>query len=162
MPKRTNYISRDEYFMWVALLSAHRSKDPSTQVGACIVDTTNRILGIWYNGFPRGCHDDEFSWSSEGDLLDKKNTYVVHAEANAILNTWSNNTTWARLYVTHFPCHECTKLIIQSGICDIIYISDIKAGIESIQASKHMLDSAGVIYHQLDSTKSDLTISFNI
>jgi len=161
MPKRTDYISRDEYFMWIALLSAQRSKDPSTQVGACIVGQDRRILGIGYNGFPRGCEDDKFPWDSEWSLLDKKNTYVVHAEANAILNTGSNNITGATIYISYFPCNECAKIIIQSWINHIVYLSDAKAEKWTYQASKRMLDAAWVSYEQLHTTKSEITISFD-
>lgn len=162
MPKKTDYISRDDYFMGVALLSAHRSKDPSTQVGACIIDKNKRIVGIGYNGFPRGCDDDQFPRESEWSLLEKKNTYVVHAEANAILNTGSNDIAGATIYVSYFPCHECAKLIIQSGIESIIYISDSKAGSESVQASKRMLDAAGVRYTQFTATTPSINLSFDI
>ena len=112
---RTDYISWDEYFMGVALLSAKRSKDPSTQVGACIVNEDKRIVGIGYNGFPRGCEDKIFPWEREGKFLTTKYAYVVHAEVNAILNS-SSNLNGATLYVSLFPCNECAKVIIQSGI----------------------------------------------
>ena len=119
--KSTNYISWDEYFMGVAMLSALRSKDPSTKVGACIVNQNKRIVGIGYNGLPCGCNDDEFPWERTGGFLDTKYAYVVHAEPNAILNSTSD-LTGATLYVTLFPCNECAKLIIQSGIREIVYI----------------------------------------
>ena len=115
--KRTDYISWDEYFMGVALLAAKRSKDPSTQVGACIVDDNNVILSTGYNGFPVGCSDDEFSWSRIGE--DTKYAYVVHAELNAILNSGGKSLRGARLYVVLFPCNECAKAIIQSGIKEV-------------------------------------------
>lgn len=70
--KRKDYISWDEYFMGVAKLSALRSKDPNTQVGACIVSNDNKILSMGYNGLPRGCSDDEFPWCRDGDPLDNK------------------------------------------------------------------------------------------
>ena len=114
--KRKDYISWDEYFMGIALLSAKRSKDPSTQVGACIVNQFNKIVGIGYNGFPIGCSDDELPWARSADDSNKtKYPYVVHAEANAILNS-TKDLHGSRMYVALFPCNECTKLIIQSGI----------------------------------------------
>ena len=118
--KSNNYISWDEYFMGVALLSSYRSKDPNTKVGACIVNKHKRIVGIGYNGFPYGCSDDEFPWERDGDFCNTKYPYVVHAEPNAILNSTSD-LHGATLYVSLFPCNECMKLIIQSGIKEIVY-----------------------------------------
>ncbi len=115
--KRTDYINWDEYFMGIALLTAMRSKDPSSQVGACIVSPENKILSLGYNGMPIGCDDDAMPWEREGEPLDTKYMYVCHAELNAILNSAHNNLKGARVYVTLFPCNECTKAIIQSGIC---------------------------------------------
>lgn len=163
MPKRTDYLARDDYFMWVAILSAQRSKDPSTQVGACIVNTDKRIIGIWYNGFPRWCHDDEFSWEKDdNNFLINRNTYVVHAEANAILNTWTNDMRWSTIYIKYFPCHECAKLIIQSGISHIVYLSDKKVHNESIQASKSMLTSANVTTKKYKPSKSNLIVNLRL
>jgi dCMP deaminase len=141
--KRARYLGWDQYFMGVATLSSFRSKDPSTQVGACIVNLDKRIVGIGYNGLPKGCSDDLFPWDSEGKYLDTKYPYVVHAEANAILNatTLLQNST---IYVTLFPCNECAKLIIQSGITEIVYQSDKNQHTEAFQASKKMLDAAGI------------------
>ena len=113
--KRTNYLSWDEYFMAVALLSAQRSKDPNTQVGACVANDQNKIVGVGYNGFPWGCSDDELPWSREGDYLDTKYPYVCHAELNAVLNSITTDLRNCRIYVGLFPCNECTKVIIQSG-----------------------------------------------
>lgn len=141
--KDTNYISWDTYFMGVALLSSYRSKDPSTKVGACIVNEQKRIIGIGYNGFPYGCNDDEFPWEREGDYLDCKYPYVVHAEPNAILNSTAS-LQGATLYVTLFPCNECAKLIIQSGIKEIVYMGDKYDGTPSDLASKKMLKAAGI------------------
>ncbi|MDD4212955.1 MAG: dCMP deaminase family protein [Bacilli bacterium] len=141
--KRTDYISWDTYFMGVALMSAMRSKDPNTQVGACIVNEKKRIIGIGYNGFPVGCDDDEFPWENNGDFLNSKYPYVVHAEPNAILNA-SCSLENATLYVTLFPCNECAKLIIQSGIKEIVYLSDKYEGTEPDLASKKMLEAAKV------------------
>ncbi len=141
--KRDNYISWDEYFMGVANLSALRSKDDTSQVGACIVDHKNHIVGIGYNGFPNGCNDDEFPWEREGDFLNTKYAYVVHAEANAILNA-SVSLEDAKIYVTLFPCNECAKLIIQSGIKEVIYLDDKYNGTDICKASRKLFDSAGV------------------
>lgn len=141
--KSTNYISWDTYFMGVALLSSYRSKDPNTKVGACIVNQQKRIIGIGYNGFPYGCSDDEFPWERNGDYLDCKYPYVVHAEPNAILNSTTSLEN-AILYVTLFPCNECAKLIIQAGIKEIVYMEDKYNGTPSDTASKKMLEAAGV------------------
>lgn len=144
------HISWDKYFMGVAILSSKRSKDPSTQVGACIVNQDKRIIGIGYNGFPKGCDDDVFPWGkTSSDLLETKYPYVVHAETNALLNTTSS-TKNATLYVTLFPCNECAKLIIQSGISHIIYMSDKNRGTTSELASKRMLDAAGITYNKME------------
>ena len=140
--KRTDYISWDEYFMGVALLAAKRSKDPSTQVGACIVDDNNVILSTGYNGFPVGCSDDEFSWSRIGE--DTKYAYVVHAELNAILNSGGKSLRGARLYVVLFPCNECAKAIVQVGIKEVIYLDDKHHDDDIYKASKSILEMAGV------------------
>lgn len=147
--KDQNYISWDTYFMGVALLSSYRSKDPSTKVGACIVNQQKRIIGIGYNGFPYGCDDDEFPWAREGDYLECKYPYVVHAEPNAILNS-TTSLEGATLYVTLFPCNECAKLVIQAGIKEIVYMSDKYSGTPSDLASKKMLDAAGVKTRKMD------------
>lgn len=146
--KDNNYINWDEYFMGVALLSSKRSKDPNTKVGACIVNTAKKIIGIGYNGFPYGCDDDKFPWERVGDFLDCKYPYVVHAEPNAILNSTMSLDN-ATIYVTLFPCHECAKLIIQSGIKEIVYMSDKYNGTDSDIASKRMLKAAGVKTRQM-------------
>lgn len=146
--KNNNYISWDTYFMGVAELSALRSKDPNTQVGACIVNSKNRIIGIGYNGFPYGCEDDTYPWSRDGSFLETKYPYVVHAEPNAILNS-TTSLEGATMYVTLFPCHECAKLIIQSGIKQIVYASNKYEGTESNIASQNMLTSAGVKCRQI-------------
>ena len=140
--KRSDYISWDEYFMGVALLAAKRSKDPNTQVGACIVDSNNVILTTGYNGFPIGCSDDEFPWDREGEIT--KYPYVVHAELNAILNASGKSLKGARIYVALFPCNECAKAIIQSGIKEVVYLSDKYADTPGNKASKLMLTTAGV------------------
>ena len=153
--KDNNYISWDEYFMGVAVLSSMRSKDPNTKVGACIVNTSKRIIGIGYNGFPYGCSDDEFPWERTGGFLDTKYAYVVHAEPNAILNATSDLTN-ATLYVTLFPCNECAKLIIQSGIREIVYVSDKYQDTDASKASRRMLEAAGLKLRQLDAPKISL------
>ena len=146
--KRQNYISWDDYFMGVAYLSSLRSKDESSQVGACIVNPQNRIVGIGYNGLPIGCSDDAFPWEREGKWLDTKYPYVVHAEPNAILNA-TVPLVGSRIYVTLFPCNECAKLIIQSGIRELIYLSDKYEGTDVDVASKRLLNAAGVTWRKL-------------
>lgn len=141
-------ITWDEYFMGLAHLSALRSKDPNTQVGACIVDTDNKVVSIGYNGMPRGCNDADFPWEREGGFLDTKYAFVVHAELNAILNS-PRPVKDCTLYVSLFPCNECAKAIIQSGIRKIIYESDKYNGTEGNVASKKMLQEAGVELKQL-------------
>lgn len=160
MAKREDYISWDEYFMGIALLSSYRSKDPSTQVGACIVDGNNKIMSVGYNGFPMGCDDDTFPWDRTGDEFDTKYPYVCHAELNAILNSGGRNLKDCKIYVALFPCNECAKAIIQSGIKEVIYISDKYADSVSVRASKRMMDSAGVKYHKINLNHDELKISF--
>lgn len=139
-------ISWTQYFMGVAKLSAFRSKDPNTQVGACIVNNDNKIVGVGYNGLPWGCEDNEFPWEvREGELYETKYPYVVHAELNAILNS-TGNLKGCRIYVSLFPCHECVKAIIQSGISEIVYEDDKYCGSDSDRAAKRMLDAANVKY----------------
>ncbi len=148
MGKRENYISWDEYFMGIAQLSGMRSKDPHTQVGACIVSGNHKILSVGYNGFPIGCSDDAFPWEREGDELSTKYPYVTHGEMNAILNYRGGSLEGTILYVSLFPCNECAKAIIQAGIRKIVYDSDKYALSPSTVASKRMLDAAGVEYVQ--------------
>jgi dCMP deaminase len=161
MSKRSNYISWDEYFMGVALLSAKRSKDPSTQVGACIVNSKNKIVGAGYNGLPAGCNDDEFPWDKTGDFLQTKYPYVCHAELNAILNNIGMDLHGCRIYTALFPCNECSKAIIQSGITEVIYLSDKYSGTDSFIASKKMLDTAGVSCRRVVANVNDIQLSFN-
>lgn len=158
--KREEYISWDEYFMGIALLSAYRSKDPNTQVGACIVNRENRIMSLGYNGLPRGCSDDEFPWDRTGAELDTKYPYVVHAELNAILNSGGRSLADCILYVALFPCNECAKAIIQSGISEVRFLSDKYANTVPVRASRRMFDAAGVRYRQLDMNHKQLTIHF--
>ncbi len=160
--KRENYISWDEYFMGVALLAAMRSKDPNTQVGACIVDGENRILSTGYNGFPSGCSDDTFPWEREGAFGETKYPFVVHAELNAILNAHGKNLVGSRVYVALFPCNECAKAIIQSGIREVVYLSDKYAETDSTLASKRMLEAAGVKLTQLKPGCRSLTVDFDV
>ena len=157
--KRKDYLSWDEYFMGVALLSGQRSKDPSTQVGACIASAQNKIVGVGYNGFPMGCSDDVMPWSREGDYLDTKYPYVCHAELNAVLNAISD-LRGCRIYVALFPCNECAKVIIQSGIQEIIYLSDKYADTESIMAAKYMLETAGVPYRQFVPKRDTVLLAY--
>jgi len=142
--KREDYISWDEYFMGVAHLSGMRSKDPGTQVGACIVSQDNKILSMGYNGFPIGCSDDEFPWAREGEELDTKYPYVTHSELNAILNYRGGSLEGTKIYVSLFPCNECAKAIIQAGIKTVVYDSDKYAGTPGNVASRKMFDAAGV------------------
>ena len=157
--KRTDYISWDEYFMGVAKMSALRSKDPNTQVGACIVSNDNKILSMGYNGLPRGCSDDEFPWAREGAPLDNKYMYTAHSELNAILNYRGGSLDNAKMYVTLFPCNECAKAIIQAGIKTIGYDCDKYADTASVIASKRMLNAAGVRYYQYQRTEREITIT---
>ena len=152
MEKRKDYITWDEYFMGVAKLSAQRSKDPNTQVGACIVSPDHKILSMGYNGLPIGCSDDEFPWAREGGELDTKYLYVTHSELNAILNYRGGSLDGSTLYVTLFPCNECAKAIIQAGIRTVVYGSDKYAESAAVLASKRMFDAAGVRYYQYQKT----------
>ena len=154
--KRLDYISWDEYFMGVAKLAARRSKDPNTQVGACIVSPENIIISTGYNGMPKGCSDDEFPWGREG--AETKYPYVVHAELNAILNANGRDLRGSRVYVALFPCNECAKAIIQSGVKEVVYLSDKYAGSAENLASKRMLDAAGVKYTRLRAATKQITI----
>lgn len=145
--KRADYISWDEYFMAVAHLAGMRSKDPHTQVGACIVSPDNKILSIGYNGFPRGCADDVFPWARDGESVqDTKYAYVTHGELNAILNYRGGSLEGTKLYVSLFPCNECAKAIIQAGIRTVVYSCDKYDGTPENLASKRMFDAAGVQY----------------
>lgn len=159
--KRQYYLSWDEYFMGIALLSAKRSKDPSTQVGACIVSQQNRIVSVGYNGLPFGCSDDVFPWAREGEFLDTKYPYVCHAELNAILNSAGQSMQGCHIYVPLFPCNECSKAIIQVGIKEIIYLSDKYAETDIVKASKRMLDAAGVSYRALSQDGFEVCLSFD-
>ena len=158
--KRQDYLSWDEYFMGIAMLSGMRSKDPNTQVGCCIVSQDNKILSMGYNGLPNGCSDDEYPWAREGDdPLETKYVYAVHSELNAILNYGGGNLKGAKIYVSLFPCNECAKAIIPAGIKEVIYDSDKYDDTASVIASKRMMDSAGVRYYQYHRTEREITIT---
>ena len=164
--KREDYLNWDEYFMGMAILASKRSKDPGTQVGACIVSNKkdeigpNRILSIGYNGFPQGCSDDEFPWDREGEQLETKYPYVVHAELNAILNARGSILTGSSIYVSLFPCNECCKAIIQSGIKEVVYLSDKYKDTDAVKASKRMFNSAGVALRVLKPSLDKIELSF--
>ena len=161
MPKRKDYISWDEYFMGVALLSGCRSKDPNTQVGACIVNTQNKIVGAGYNGLPIGCNDEDFPWEKGGDFLQTKYPYVCHAELNAILNNIGMDLSGCRIYTALFPCNECSKAIIQSGIKEVIFLSDKYDGTDVCIASKRLLEAAGVSYRKVVVQRNRIELSFD-
>lgn len=157
--KRKDYISWDEYFMGVAKLAGLRSKDPNSQVGSCIVSQDNKILSIGYNGFPKGCSDDVFPWGREGEELDTKYFYVTHSELNAILNYRGGSLEGSKIYVSLFPCNECSKAIIQSGIREIIFDSDKYGDTPAVIASRRMLDAAGVHYRRYIPTGREIHIT---
>ncbi len=161
MTKRDDYISWDEYFMGIALLSAKRSKDPNTQVGACIVSDSNKIMSVGYNGFPIGCSDDEFPWERSGEDYDTKYPYVCHAELNAILNNAGGNLVGCRIYVALFPCNECAKAIIQCGIKEVVYLSDKYADTWNNRASKRMFTAAGVCQRKINLRNGEILLSFD-
>ena len=158
--KREDYISWDEYFMGVAHLSGMRSKDPHTQVGACIVSRENKILSMGYNGFPSGCSDEDFPWARDGEELDTKYPFVTHSELNAILNYRGGSLEGTKLYVSLFPCNECAKAIIQAGIKTVIYDSDKYQGTPANMASKRMFDAAGITYESY--RRSGMTIRIEV
>ncbi|MBR3095660.1 MAG: dCMP deaminase family protein [Clostridia bacterium] len=161
MPKRSDYLSWDEYFMGIAILSSYRSKDPNTQVGAYIVNDHNKIMSVGYNGFPIGCSDDQFPWEREGDAYDTKYPYVCHAELNAILNNAGANLAGCRIYVALFPCNECAKAIIQSGIREVVYLSDKYADTPMTRASKRMFNAAGVKLTKLQPKRESIVIDLD-
>lgn len=157
--KRQDYLSWDEYFMGIAALSAMRSKDPSTQVGACIVNADKRILSMGYNGMPRCCSDDVFPWDREGNPLDSKYLFVCHAELNAILNCAMGSVRGCTVYTTLFPCNECAKAIIQAGITEVVYMSDKYATTDSTLAAKRMFDTAGVKYRPYNISNKEVNLT---
>ena len=145
--------------MGIAVLSSLRSKDPNTQVGACIVSPERKIIGVGYNGFPTGCSDDDLPWQREGEWLDTKYPYVCHAELNAILNSPISSLKGATLYVALFPCNECAKAIIQTGIRKVVYLSNKYENSEATMASRKMLCAAGVELEQLVTTRKEIVLS---
>lgn len=155
------HISWDEYFMGIALLSAFRSKDPNTKVGACVVNEDKIIVGVGYNGFPTGCDESVLSWDRDGDFLNTKYAYVCHAELNAILNSAGRSLKGCTLYVDLFPCNECAKAIIQSGIKRIVFLSDKYSGTDSNVASKKMLDLVGIKYNQLKVERKSILLDYH-
>lgn len=158
--KRLDYISWEEYFMAVAELSALRSKDPNTRVGACIVNRKKHIIGIGYNGFPVGCSDDELPWDREGDFLDTKYPYVCHAEMNAISNSSNKaDLDGGTMYISLFPCNECAKLIVQVGIKEVVYLSDKYHEEPVFVAARRIFDMAGVKYRQLDPKHTEISLT---
>ena len=159
--KRIDHITWDEYFMGVAILSAMRSKDPNTQVGACIVSPDRKIVGVGYNGFPKGCSDDDLPWEREGNWIDTKYPYVCHAELNAILNSSITSLKGSTLYVALFPCNECAKAIIQTGISKVVYLSDKYRDTDATKASRMMLTAAGIELKQLVTEKKELILHFH-
>lgn len=155
---RTDNLNWDEYFMSIAHLSSLRSKDPSTQVGACIVDGDNKVVSIGYNGMPRGISDNEIPWG-HGEGLESKYLYVCHAEFNAILNTRNGSALkGCKIYVTLFPCNECAKAIIQTGIKEIIYLDDKYHDHVEQNASRNMLDMAGIKYRKYEGRKVSIDV----
>ena len=155
--KKQDYLSWDQYFMGIAKLSALRSKDPNTSVGACIVGTDNKILSVGYNGMPQGCSDDEYPW--DRDPLNTKYLFVCHAELNALLNYTGTNLQGARIYTTLFPCNECTKALIQSGISEVIYMEDKYRDTPSVMAAKRMMKSAGICWREYKSMEKTISLS---
>lgn len=144
--KRENYIGWDEYFMAIAKLSAMRSKDPNTQVGACIVNEEHRIVSIGYNGMPNGIDDDIVPWDRVGGVKDTKYAYICHAESNAIINASGKSLKGCTIYVDLFPCNICAQLIIQAGIKKVVYLSDKYHDEETYQVSRFLFDHAKVEY----------------
>lgn len=157
--KRKRYITWDQYFMAVALVSAERSKDPVTQVGACIVNPDKRIVGIGYNGMPNGCSDDDMPWGKgSNNILETKKLYVCHAEMNAIVNKIAADIRGCMIYVTLHPCNNCAKIIIQSGIKEVVYYDDKNRHKDEFKASQYMFDKAGVTIRKYSPTTTNFTI----
>ena len=150
--KRADVISWDEFFMRVAVAAAMRSKDPNTQVGACIAGMDHRILSVGYNGTPTGLDDEDFPWETTDDPLTDKHNYVLHAEANAILNFRGSlkELAGATVYVTLFPCKECAKMLVQAGIGEVVYLGDKYHDTQDAVISRSVLDRCGVSYRQIE------------
>ncbi|XP_051251776.1 deoxycytidylate deaminase-like [Dicentrarchus labrax] len=156
----TDYLSNEDYFMALACLSAKRSKDPNTQVGACIVNQENKIVGIGHNGMPNGC-DGKLPWSRDAvNKLDNKYFYVCHAELNAIMNKNSADVKGCTMYVTLFPCNECAKLIIQAGIRDVVFLSDKYHTLVETEASRRLLRTAGIQFEEFQPQRAEIPIAF--
>ncbi len=155
---RKDYIKWDEYFMGLAKLSAERSKDPNTQVGACIVNEAHKVVALGYNGMPRGVQDSDMPWEREGDFLNTKYAYVCHSELNAILNSVAN-TEGCTIYVTLFPCNECAKAIVQAGIKRVVYADDKYADTDGTKASKTIFDRCGVKYDEYKPSGKNISLS---
>jgi dCMP deaminase len=155
--ERTDVISWDEFFMRVAIAASQRSKDPNTQVGACIADTNHRILSVGYNGTPQALSDEDFPWGDSDDPLHDKHSYVIHAEANAILNYRGTlrDMAGATVYVTLFPCHECAKMLCQAGVGEVVYLEDKYDGTVDNQISKHVLDLCSVRWRPIESAAGE-------
>ena len=155
--ERTDVISWDEFFMRVAIAASQRSKDPNTQVGACIADTNHRILSVGYNGTPQALSDEDFPWGDSDDPLHDKHSYVIHAEANAILNYRGTlrDMAGATVYVTLFPCHECAKMLCQAGVGEVVYLEDKYDGTVDNQISTHVLDLCGVRWRPIESAAGE-------
>ena len=160
MDERKDYLSWDAYFMGIALLSAQRSKDPGTQVGACIVGADNKILSVGYNGMPIGCADELMPWARDGAPKDTKYLYVCHAELNAILNYSGSHIRGATVYTTLFPCNECAKALIQAGVRRVVYLDDKYSDSDSVQASKLMFKMTGGAFDKYE--KIDRSISMEL
>ncbi|MBR5524391.1 MAG: dCMP deaminase family protein [Clostridia bacterium] len=158
MDQRKDYLSWDAYFMGIAILSAQRSKDPGTQVGACIVGADNKILSVGYNGMPIGCSDELMPWAREGTPMETKYLYVCHAELNAILNYSGSHIRGATVYTTLFPCNECAKALIQAGVKRVVYLSDKYSDSDSVQASKLMFKMTGVSFDKYEMTGRSISM----
>ena len=157
--KRADVISWDEFFMRVAVAAALRSKDPNTQVGACIAGTDHRILSVGYNGTPAGLDDDDFPWDTTDDPLTDKHNYVIHAEANAILNYRGSlkELQGATVYVTLFPCQECAKTLVQAGIGEVVYLGDKYHDTIGAAIARSVFDRCGVTYRQVEVPETALS-----
>jgi len=141
---KSDIITWDDFFMGVCKLAAERSRDPSTAVGCCIVDDFNNIVGVGFNGLPRGCDPNLFPWDREGGFLDTKYAYISHSETNALDNADRSKVRGSRLYVSLFPCNECSKRIIQNGIKEVIFLSDKYHNTDAAEASRRLLVAAGI------------------
>lgn len=139
-------LNWDETFMNMSLLISMRSKDPNTRVGSVIVKD-NKVLGMGYNGMPFSIgenNDTIYPWDKESDdIYSNKHGYVVHSEVNAILNS-TCSVKGATIYVSLFPCNECAKIIVQSGIKKVVYLDEWDKTKPTVKASRRILENAGV------------------